>query len=88
MTTWCSGAACLPSRPDVAEAMDVESDPVWKVHSEMTSIAIPWQLEDTCSIINSAYQNFLPLAVSGELSAQEAMQQADEQANSEIANAD
>lgn len=87
MTTWCSGAGCLPSRPDVAEAMDVESDPVWKVHSEMTSIAIPWQLEDTCSIINSAYQNFLPLAVSGELSAQEAMQQADEQANSEIANA-
>ena len=64
MTTWCSGAGCLPSRPDVAEAMDVESD--------------PWQLEDTCSIINSAYQNFLPLAVSGELSAQEAMQQADE----------
>ncbi len=87
MNTWCSDAGCLPSRPDVAEAMDVESDPVWAMHSEMTSIAIPWQMEDTCSIINSAYQNFLPLAVSGEMSAEEAMVQADQQANSEIANA-
>lgn len=87
MNTWCSGAGCLPSRPDVAEAMDVESDPVWSMHSQMTSIAIPWQLEDTCSIINSAYQNFLPLAVSGEISAADAMAQADQQANSEIANA-
>ena len=41
---WCSTAGCLPPRADAAEAMDVESDPVWKVHSEMTECSLPWQL--------------------------------------------
>lgn len=87
MTTWCSGAGCLPSRADVAEAMGINDDPVWAVHSAMTEIARPWQLGTTATIINTAYQNYFPLMVSGEMSAQEALQAAQDQANSEIANA-
>lgn len=87
MEIWCSGAGCLPSRADVAEKMDVESDPVWKVHSDMTSIAIPWQKGTTIDIINSNYQNFGPSAFKGETTAEEAMKKVDDQANSEIANA-
>lgn len=87
MATWCSGAGCLPSRADVAEAMDVESDPVWKVHSDMTAIALPWQKGTTIDILNSNYQNFVPAAFKGEASAKEAMENVDKQANSEIANA-
>lgn len=87
METWCSGAGCLPSRADVAESMDVESDPVWKVHSDMTEIAIPWQKGTTIDIINSNYQNFCPGAFKGDETAKEAMEKVDEQANSEIANA-
>lgn len=87
MEIWCSGAGCLPSRADVAEKMDVESDPVWKIHSEMTSIAIPWQKGTTIDIINSNYQNFGPSAFKGESSAEDAMKRVDDQANSEIANA-
>lgn len=87
MQTWCSGAGCLPSRADVAENMDVESDPVWKVHSDMTGIAVPWQKGTTASIIDSAYKNFGAAAFKGEQSAKEAMEKADKQANSEIANA-
>lgn len=87
MTIWCSGAGCLPSRADVAKEMDVESDPVWKIHSDMTAIAMPWQKGTTINIINSNYQNFVPAAFKGEVSAKEAMEQVDAQANSEIANA-
>ena len=87
MEIWCSGAGCLPSRADVAEKMDVESDPVWKVHSDMTKIATPWQKGTTIDIVNSNYQNFGPAAFKGESTAEEAMKKVDEQANSEIANA-
>lgn len=87
MEIWCSGAGCLPSRADVAEKMDVESDPVWKVHSDMTKIARPWQKGTTIDIVNSNYQNFGPSAFKGESTAEEAMKKADDQANSEIANA-
>lgn len=84
---WCSTAGCLPPRADAAEAMDVESDPVWKVHSEMTKCSLPWQLGNNASLINTAYQNYFPLAVSGEMTTQEFLQAAQDQANQEITNA-
>lgn len=87
MKTWCTGAGCLPSRDDVAKAMDVESDPVWKVHSDMINVALPWQKGTTIDIINSAYKNFIPAAFKGEQTPKEALEQVDKQANSEIANA-
>ena len=87
MEIWCTGAGCLPSREDVAKKMDVESDPVWKVHSDMTKIALPWQKGTTISIIDAAYKNFCPAVFKGEESAKDAMEKADKQANSEIANA-
>lgn len=86
-TIWCSTAGCLPPRADAAEAMDVESDPVWKVHSEMTDCSLPWQLGNNASLINTAYQNYFPLAVSGEMTTQEFLQAAQDQANQEITNA-
>ena len=84
---WCSTAGCLPPRADAAEAMDVESDPVWKVHSEMTDCSLPWQLGNNAALINTAYQNYFPLAVSGEMSVEEFLQAAQDQANQEITNA-
>jgi multiple sugar transport system substrate-binding protein len=86
-TIWCTGAGCLPPRSDAAEAMDVESDPVWKVHSEMTPVALPWQLGKNLALINTAYQNYLPQAVSGDMTAAECLEAADKQANDQIANA-
>ena len=86
MAIWCGGAGCLPSRADVAEAMDVNSDAVWKVHTEMIDVAIPWQKGTTIEIVNNAYKNFVAAAFSGEESVKEAMEKADKQANSEIAN--
>ena len=87
MKIWAEGAGCLPSRMDVTEAMDVESDPVWKVHSDMIKIALPWQKGNNIDIINSTYQNFVPAAFKGEETAKKAMEKVDEQANSQIENA-
>lgn len=87
LTIWCGGAGCLPPRSDAAVAMGVENDPVWKVHSDMTACSIPEQLGNNYSIINTAYQNYLPLAVSGEMSVTEFLTAAENQANQEIANA-
>lgn len=87
MQIWSSGAGCLPSRPAVAEAMDVESDPVWAVHSKMIDVATPWQRGTTISIVDSAYKNFIPAAFKGEAEVKETLEQVDKQANSEIENA-
>lgn len=84
---WSSGAGCLPSRPSVAEAMDVESDPVWAVHSKMIDVATPWQRGTTISIVDSAYKNFIPAAFKGEEEVKAVLEQVDKQANSEIENA-
>ncbi|WP_274420109.1 sugar ABC transporter substrate-binding protein [Blautia sp. XA-2221] len=87
MKIWSSGAGCLPSRPAVADAMDVESDPVWAVHAKMIDIATPWQRGTTVSIIDSTYKNFIPAAFKGEAGVKETLEQIDAQANSEIENA-
>ena len=87
LNIWCTGAGCLPPRADAAEAMGVENDPVWAVHAAMTGCSIPEQLGNNYSIINSAYQNYLPLAVSGEMSVADFLAAAENQANQEIANA-
>lgn len=86
MSTWVAGAGCLPSREDVATAMDIEADPVMKTHLAQIEYSIPWQKGTTISIINFAYQNYIPSAVSGEMTAGEAMAKADKQANDEIKN--
>jgi multiple sugar transport system substrate-binding protein len=86
MSTWCSGAGCLPSRSDVAETMDVESDPVWATHLAQIEYSVPWQKGTTISIINTAYQNYIKSVVTGEMTVEDAMQKADKQANDEIAN--
>ena len=45
------------------------------------------KLGNNASIINTAYQNYFPLAVSGEMTAAEFLAAAEQQANQEIANA-
>lgn len=86
MVTWCKGAGTLPSRDDVAKTLDVGSDPVWATHLAQVEYARPWQKGTTISIINSAYQNYFKSIVSGELTPEEGLKKADEQANDEIKN--
>jgi multiple sugar transport system substrate-binding protein len=87
MYSWCEGSGTLPSRKDVADRMDVKSDPVLSVHLNQESYAQAWSLGKYTSIINTAYQNFLPNAILGKTTIKNAMTQADKQANQQIENA-
>lgn len=86
MSTWVAGAGCLPSREDVAKTMNIEADPVMKTHLSQIKYSVPWQKGTTISIVNSAYQNYIPSVVSGEMTTADAMVKADKQANDEIEN--
>jgi multiple sugar transport system substrate-binding protein len=86
MVTWCTGAKTLPSRADVAETMNLSSDPIWTTHLNQIDYARSWQKGTTISIINSAYQNFFPSIVSGELTPEEGLLKIDQLANEEITN--
>lgn len=84
MTTWCSGAGVLPSRSDVADSMGVAKDPFLAPHIEGANYATSWQKGDSLSIINKEFQNYFNAAVQGEMTLDEVMKKAEEEANKQI----
>lgn len=84
MTTWCSGAGVLPSRSDVAASMGVDKDPYLIPHIKGADYAKSWQKGDSLSIINKEFQNFFNAAVQGEMTLEEVMKAAEEEANKQI----
>lgn len=84
MKDWVEGTGTLPSREDVAEAAKITDNEDLKVHLDAWDYATIWQNGTTLDTINKAYQNFLPKALDGSESFEEAMKQADEQANADI----
>ena len=87
MATWTAGAGVLPSRQDVSQKINLGDNPRLQVHVDMISVATPWQKGVTLTTIADNYMNFLPSAVDGSMTVQEAMAAADAQANNEIAMA-
>lgn len=86
MSTWCSGAGTLPSREDVSVALDIQSNEDLLTHLRQVDYARTWERGSNVVVINDAYKNFLPSVIKGDMTAEEAMQQADQQANNEIEN--
>lgn len=84
MKDWAEGTGTLPSREDVAEAAKITENADLSVHLDAWEYATIWQNGTTLDTINKAYQNFLPKALDGSESFEEAMKQADEQANADI----
>lgn len=84
MTTWCSGAGVLPSRSDVAASMGVDKDPFLVPHIKGADYATSWQKGDSLSIINKEFQNYFNSAVKGEMTLEEVMKKAEEEANKQI----
>lgn len=78
------GATLLPSRMSVAQAMDIENDPVLGVFAAAGSYATPWQLGVNLPIVYNTYGNYFPGALSGEMTLQETVERIMEVANSEI----
>lgn len=84
MTDWVTGTGTLPSREDVAEKAKINENPDMKVHLDAWEYATPWQKGVTLSTIDNAYKNFIPKALDGTMTMEEAMKQADDQANTDI----
>ncbi len=84
METWTTGAGVLPSRKDVAEQTQVESDVVKAPHIVGADYAIPWQKGSTMDTINNEYKNYIPSVVKGERTLSEALKIAEEEANKTI----
>lgn len=86
MRIWCEGAGVLPSRASVSYAMELENDPIQQPLMRSAEYATPWQAGITLPIINREFNNWIPLVASGQMSAREAMEEANSIANEEIIN--
>ncbi|MCL2828520.1 MAG: extracellular solute-binding protein [Oscillospiraceae bacterium] len=84
MAIFTGATGVLPSRQDVADKIDVAADPFLQIHLDQVQHAIPWSMGLYSSIINDEYMNFLLEAVQGNMTVEEAMRLAEEQANFQI----
>lgn len=84
MTKWSVGTGTLPSREDVAKTAKITDNADLKVHLDAWDYAQIWQDGTTLDTINKAYQNFIPKAMDNSETLEQAMKQADEQANADI----
>jgi len=78
------GATLLPSRGSTSQLMDLYNHDILAPFVAGAAYATPWQAGVTGPIIAREYNNWLPMALSGDMTLQEAMEQAVEDANADI----
>ena len=84
MRIMAEGATLLPSRGSTSELMDLYNHDILAPFVAGAAYATPWQAGVTGPIVSREYNNWLPMALSGEMTLQEAMEQAVEDANADI----
>lgn len=84
MTTAADIASLIPSRQSSSEELDLENHELLAPFAAAASYATPWQKGTTLSIIFREYNNLLPVALTGEMTLEEAMNAAEEAANRDI----
>jgi multiple sugar transport system substrate-binding protein len=84
MRIMAEGATLLPSRSSTSELMDLYNHDILAPFVAGGDYATPWQAGVTAPIIAREYNNWLPMALSGDMTLLEAMQQAVEDANADI----
>ncbi|WAA12051.1 ABC transporter substrate-binding protein [Fervidibacillus halotolerans] len=81
---WSEGSGTLPTRISVAEKMNLTEDPNLKEHVEGAKYGTPWTSGITLPIISQSFDNQFQAALNGDLSVEDAMKAAEEEANAEI----
>lgn len=71
----------LPARTDVANELGLDKDPVYGPHVAAVEYATAWQGGTSMPTINGEFQNYLPSVVTGERTLEEALNEAETQAN-------
>lgn len=84
MLIMTEGATLLPSRGSTSQLMDLYNHDILAPFVAGAAYATPWQAGVTGPIIAREYNNWLPLALSGDDTLQEAMETAEEDANADI----
>ena len=84
MASWAKAAGVLPSRQDVADKINVNADPNLQVHMDQVQHAMPWELGRFASIIDDQYKNYVLDIIAGNITVQDGLQQAQDQANFQI----
>jgi multiple sugar transport system substrate-binding protein len=84
MYNWTLAAGPLPTRPDVSAKIEPQLSPGLRTHIDQIPFSTTWVMGKFTSIINDAFMNFMGAAMEGTISVQEAMRNADEQANLQI----
>ncbi|WAA09765.1 sugar ABC transporter substrate-binding protein [Fervidibacillus albus] len=81
---WSEGSGTLPTRISVAEKMNLTEDPDLKEHVEGAKYGTPWTSGVTLPVISQSFDNQFQAALNGDLTVEEAMKAAEEEANAEI----
>jgi len=84
MQTYAETASVLPTKISVAEAMKIDEDPIMGAFSKAANYATPWQDGVNLPLIASNYENMIIPALTGEMTLEEAMENATEAANKDI----
>lgn len=81
---WSEGSGTLPTRQSVAEAMKLDTNENLKAHVEGANYGTPWTRGLYLPVIASAFDNQFQAALNGDLTIEEAMKAAEDEANAEI----
>lgn len=81
---WSELSGTLPTRQSVTEAMDIASNEDWTAHIEGAKYGTPWTSGIYLPVIAQAFDNNFQAALNGDLTVEEAMQAAEDEANAEI----
>ncbi|MDQ0415772.1 ABC transporter substrate-binding protein [Mesobacillus stamsii] len=82
---WSEGSGTLPSRISTSEEMKVNEDPVLKAHVEGAEYGTVWSSGVNLPVISQAFDNQFMAALNGDKSVEQAMKDAEQEANDEIA---
>lgn len=81
---WSELSGTLPTRMSVAEAMDLYENEDLAPHVEAAEYGTVWSSGVTLPVISNAFDNYFSAALSGDMTIDEAMQAAEDEANAEI----
>lgn len=84
MQAYAETASVLPTKIPVAEAMNIDTDPIMGPFSKAANYATPWQDGINLTLIATNYENMIVPALKGEVKLEEAMEKATETANKDI----
>lgn len=81
---WSELSGTLPTRQSVAETMNIYNNSDLKAHVEGAEYGTVWSSGVTLPVIAAAFDNYFQAALNGDMTVEEAMKAAEDEANAEI----